>query len=115
PEENYSRDRVSLTIIKQYFAEYEIAQEFIRRMEQEQPKYFNSHCIRLNRMTKFYSMEQMLDGVRYCIETERCNAYELLAYIMYKHGEQIAKKFLPNQQYFNHLTRSKEIRREIDG
>jgi hypothetical protein len=33
PEENYSRDRVSLTIIKQYFAEYEIAQEFIRRME----------------------------------------------------------------------------------
>ena len=26
PEENYSRDRVSLTIIKQYFAEYEIAQ-----------------------------------------------------------------------------------------
>jgi len=35
--------------------------------------------------------------------------------MMYKHGEQIAKKFLPNQQYFNHLTRSKEIRREIDG
>ena len=25
-----------------------------------------------------YSMEQMLDGIRYCIETERCNAYELL-------------------------------------
>ena len=30
-------------------------------------------------------------------------------------GEHIAKKFLPNQQYFNHLARSKEIRREIDG
>ena len=114
-EEKNNRNRVSHALIKQYFAEHEIAQEFIRRMEQEQPKYFNSHCIRLNRMTKFYSMEQMLDGIRYCIETERCNAYELLAYMMYKHGEQIAKKFLPNQQYFNHLTRSKEIRREIDG
>lgn len=114
-EEKNNRNRVSHALIKQYFAEHEIAQEFIRRMEQEQTKYFNSHCIRLNRMTKFYSMEQMLDGIRYCIETERCNAYELLAYIMYKHGEQIAKKFLPNQQYFNHLTRSKEIRREIDG
>jgi len=42
PEENYSRDRVSLTIIKQYFAEYEIAQEFIRRMEQQQPMFFAS-------------------------------------------------------------------------
>jgi hypothetical protein len=114
-EEKNNRNRVSHALIKQYFAEHEITQEFIRRMEQEQPKYFNSHCIRLNRMTKFYSMEQMLDGIRYCIETERCNAYELLAYIMYKHGEQIAKKFLPNQQYFNHLTRSKEISREIDG
>jgi hypothetical protein len=32
-----------------------------------------------------------------------------------QYGEHIAKKFLPNQQYFNHLARSKEIRREIDG
>jgi len=60
-------------------------------------------------------MEQMLDGIRCCIEIERCNVYELLAYIMYKHGEQIVKKFLQNKQYFNHLTRSKEIWREIDG
>jgi len=115
PEENYSRDRVSLTIIKQYFAEYEIAQEFIRRMEQQQPKYFNTHCIRLYRMTKFYTIGQLLDGIEYCIDTERCSAYELLAYLMYQYGEHIAKKFLPNQQYFNHLARSKEIRREIYG
>jgi transposase len=115
PEENYSRDRVSLTIIKQYFAEYEIAQEFIRLMELQQPKYFNSHCIRINRMTKFYTIGQLLDGIEYCIDTERCSAYELLAYLMYQYGEHIAKKFLPNQQYFNHLARSKEIRREIDG
>ncbi len=115
PEENYSRDRVSLTIIKQYFAEYEIAQEFIRLMELQQPKYFNSHCIRINRMTKFYTIGQLLDGIEYCIDTERCSAYELLAYLMYQYGEHIAKKFLPNQQYFNHLARSKEIRREING
>src|SRR5690606_36559663 len=83
PEENYSRDRVSLTIIKQYFAEYEIAQEFIRRMEQQQPKYFNTYCIRLYRMTKFYTIGQLLDGIEYCIDAERCNAYELLAYLMY--------------------------------
>lgn len=108
-------DRVSLTIIKQYFAEYEIAQEFIRRMEQQQPKYFNTHCIRLYRMTRFYTIGQLLDGIEYCIDTERCSAYELLAYLMYQYGEHIAKKFLPNQQYFNHLARSKEIRREIDG
>ena len=69
PEENYRRDRVSLTIIKQYFAEYEIAQEFIRRMEQQQPKYFNTHCIRLYRMTKFYTIGQLLDGIEYCIDT----------------------------------------------
>src|SRR5690606_11546152 len=66
PEENYSRDRVSLTIIKQYFAEYEIAQEFIRRMEQQQPKYFNTHCIRLYRMTKFYTIGQLLEVVSTC-------------------------------------------------
>jgi hypothetical protein len=66
-------------------------------------------------MTKFYEKEQLLDGIRYCIETERCSAYELLAYLMYQYGEHIAKKFLLNQQYFNHLARSKEIRREIDG
>jgi len=70
-------------------------------MEKEKPKYLNSHCIRLNRMTKFYTMEQLLDGISYCIKAERCNAYELLAYLMYQHGEQIAKSFLPNQQYFN--------------
>jgi hypothetical protein len=39
-EEKNNRNRVSHAIIKQYFAEHEIAQEFIRRMEQEQPKYF---------------------------------------------------------------------------
>ncbi|MDD2402257.1 MAG: hypothetical protein PHI90_04340 [Clostridia bacterium] len=42
-------------------------------------------------------MEQLLDGVKYCIETERCNAYELLVYLMYQHGEQIAKKFCKRQ------------------
>lgn len=67
------------------------------------------------RMTKFYTMEQLLGGIGYCIKTGRCNAYELLAYMMYQHGEQIAKKFLPNQQYFNHLKRSKEIRGKING
>jgi len=89
--------------------------EFIQRMEREQPKYFNTHCIRLNRMTKFYTMEQLLEGIQYCIKSNRCNAYELLAYLMYMHGEHIARKFLPTQQYFNHLTRCKEIRGEIDG
>lgn len=115
PEGSGARNRVSHAVIIQYFKEHKIAQEFIQRMEQEQPKYFNAHCIRLNRMTRFYTIEQLLDGIRYCIKTERCNAYELLAYLMYRHGEQIARKFLPNQQYFNHLTRSKEIGSEIDG
>jgi transposase len=108
-------NRVAHSLIKQYFAEHEMAQEFLLQMEKEKPKYFNSHCIRLNRMTKFYTMEQLIDGIRYCIKAERCNAYELLAYLMHQHGEQIAKSFLPNQQYFNHLARSKEIRRKIDG
>jgi len=114
-EESNMENRVSLALIKQYFAGHEIALEFIQRMEREQPKYFNTHCIRLNRMTKFYTMEQLLEGIQYCINNDRCNAYELLAYLMYKHGENIARKFLPTQQYFNHLTRCKEIRSEIDG
>ena len=65
-------------------------------------------------MTKFYTIEQLLDEIKYCINTEHCSAYELLTYLMYQYEEHIAKKFLPDQQYFDHLTRSKEIRREND-
>jgi transposase len=82
-EESNIENRVSLALIKQYFAGHENALEFIQRMEQERPKYFNTHCIRLNRMTKFYTMEQLLEGIQYCIKSNRCNAYELLAYLMY--------------------------------
>ncbi len=92
-----------------------MAQEFLLRLEQEQPKYLYAHCIRLNRMTKFYSVEQLLDGMEFCFKSGHCSAYELAAYLMYRHGPEKAKLFMNNQQYFNHLTRSKEIRREIDG
>ena len=29
-------------------------------------------------LTKFYTIGQLLDGIEYCIDTERCSAYELL-------------------------------------
>lgn len=115
PEKEDVEDRASLAVAKHFFKDYENAQEFLLRLEQEQPKYLYAHCIRLNRMTKFYSMEQLLDGMEFCFKSGHCSAYELAAYLMYRHGPEKAKQFMNNQQYFNHLTRSKEIRREIDG
>ena len=59
-------------------------------------------------MTKFYSNDQVLDGMSHCLNQNCCNASELLAYLMASHGQQIAKKFLSPFDYRDHLTRSKE-------
>ena len=108
-------ERVAPTLARQHFPESETAQAFFDRMKKEQARYYNAHCVRINRMARHYTKAQLLDGIGYCLEKGLCNARELLAYLMARHGADTAKKVLPYQQYYKHLERSREIRREIDG
>jgi len=110
-----TKPKATPELVKHHFANHERVLDFLQRMDQELPKYYVAHCIRIYRMTKFYSNDQLLDGMSYCLNQNCCNASELLAYLMASHGQLIAKKFLSPFDYRDHLTRSKEIWRSING
>ena len=95
-----------------YYADDETALQFLKGMRRQKPRYVYKQCDRLRRMQKFYTDEQIHIGMEHCILVNICTVMELSAYLLYRYGEETARKYLSHRTYKTYLHRALEIKEE---
>ena len=96
----------------EYYADDEIAISFLKSLRKQKPRYVYAQCDRLRRMQKFYTDEQIQIGMAHCNLVGICTIMELSAYLLYRYGEETARKYLIHRSYKTYLKRALEIKEE---
>ena len=89
---------------------YPIAQKFFTSLRKQSPRYVYPQCNRIRRLQKYYSEEQLVGGFEFCVKEDICSVKELCSYLLYRYGEEIAKKYIPVQIYRHYKERADKIR-----
>lgn len=63
-------------------------------MREKKPRYAYGQCRKFISMRKYYTEDQISEAVKYCNAKDKCTMMELSSYLIYKHGEAIAKKYI---------------------
>ena len=99
-----------------YYKDDETAIKFLELMRKQKSRYVYPQCDRLRRMQKYYSDEEIHIGMVHCVNVNICTIMELSSYLLYRYGEEKARKYLCHSSYRHYLERSLEIREsEISG
>lgn len=101
--------------MKMYYQNDETAMTFLKEMRKQKPRYVYPQCERLKRMQHYYTDEEIHVGMSHCVLVGICTIFELSSFLLYRYGEETARKYLTNYSYKTYLRRSREIREEQNG
>ena len=102
------------TIEEVLLAEYkdsDIAVKYLKRQREQKPRYVFAQCRKIGSLKKFYSRSVIINGMKHCVDTDTCTAFELCSWLMMEMGEAIAKKYLPTHTFRHYKDRAEEIRK----
>ena len=100
-------------VIENTYRNDENVKHFIERLNEIQPDYFVKAMRRLVRMLKFYTKDEIYEGILYCLSIKKETIYELSSYLIYKHGRDRGKMYLKTNELNNYARRAKEIAEEL--
>lgn len=98
--------------MKMYYADDDTALAFLKGMRKQQPRYVYKQCERIKRMQKYYTDEQIHIGMEHCNVVNACTVFELSSYLLYRYGEDTARRYLNHRTYKTYLKRAHEIKEE---
>lgn len=102
------------TIEEVLLAEYkdsDIAVKYLKRLREQKPRYVFTQCRKIGSLKKYYSRSVIINGMKHCVDTDTCTAFELCSWLMMEMGEAIAKKYLPTHTFRHYKDRAEEIRK----
>ena len=85
-QEREKVDSVGMTSFKRIFSQYSCYEEFMAEFEKVPLRYRNPHGSRMCMISKTYSEEKTVEAMEYCIKVKRCDAIEVVAYLMASYG-----------------------------
>lgn len=98
--------------LHEYYADDEVAIEFLKELRKQKPRYVYAQCDRIRRMQKYYTEEQIRIGMQHCNLVGICTVMELSSFLLYRFGEETARRYLHHSSYKTYLLRANEIREE---
>lgn len=108
-------ESVGYAVVTKRFAGNENILNFISQIKSKQPRYYLKGCARLWKMTNYYTDTQLTEAAEYCLSVDKPNMAELTAYLVYRHGAEIAKNFVYQSLLFNYKQRANEIKEALNG
>lgn len=106
---------VSIEGVKAMYDNDQIAVKFIDGIEISRPKYASRQCQRLMNISNYYKKENLLEAMQYCIKVNKCSVAELVPYLIYKHGEEQARRFTYLTLFYIYRKRAEVIKEELNG
>ncbi len=114
PFKEETRDEaVSLETLRLMYGENEMAMEYIDRIGTTVKRYRNTHYRWVIKLSRVYTDDQMEEAMEHCVNVDRCTAYELAAYLIYKTGEGTARVKMKDSLFYQCRHRAKEIEEEL--
>ena len=113
--DEYEVDGVGEYVVKRYFKDDINAMKFLDSIEANQKRYFKKSCVKIKRLIRIYSKEEMDEAFTHCVNNGRNTILELIAFLIFKHGEVKGAKALGKSTLGYYLRRSKEIMEELNG
>lgn len=90
----------------------DIRETFMAELEIIVPRYRNAHIKKIAQLVDGYGIEKVEEAMEYCITVQNCTAFELAAFLIYRHGAGIAKRLLDKNFFYSCKTRADGIARE---
>lgn len=106
---------VSASQAEEIYSYSESVTRLIKEIEKGNSRYVDTQLRRLIRIGNYYSEAQIDDGAAYCIRSGNMTVFELSAYLLYRYGETIGRKYLADSQFSNYKKRANKIKEEQDG
>ena len=102
--------------INLFFGDNEIKNKYMDGcLRKGNPSYIVSQNRRLVRMTKYYSKEELLEAMKYCIKADKCSMHELGSYLVYLLGTDRARAYLHHTDFAMFKKRAKIIKEELES
>ena len=93
----------------------DVRETFMAELELAVPRYRNSHLRKISQLVEGYGIERVEEAMEYCIVARNCTAFELGAFLIYKYGAALAKKYMDKNVYYTCKARADGIARERNG
>ena len=111
---NYKPEKsVAITAFQRAFADCPPAAEFLKTLSEQMPRYTVANVIRINAISKRYAYHQILEAFEHCVQTGKCTALEVIAWLVYKYGvSQGGLEELPRTLMLQSKSRALELMEE---
>ena len=111
---NTDIDSYKIAINRFFGKNHTVDKYFENAIRQQNPMYHLKHYRRIDRMTSFYTKEEIIDAMEYCIDNGKCSVFELSSYLVYKLGRERARVYLHDMELSHFTKRAKEIEKEFE-
>lgn len=102
-------------LLNKFFGDNKVYKDFRENtIRQGNPSFIGSQLRRYARMTRYYTKEELLTGMRFCLRNKKCSAYEISSYLIYKYGVERARVYLHDFELSHFKKRALEIREELE-
>lgn len=109
------QEKKELTIEQELLEEYKHnadAVKFLKQMRKQAPRYVFQQCRRLRALQKYYTPEQFDIAFNHCLTIKKCSVAEFIAYLIYRYGDETARKAVSVYSFRHYKERADEIREE---
>ncbi len=65
------------------------------------------------RLAKYCPLDDLEEAMEYCVASQRCNTHELIAFLLYRHGETRLRKVIGNYMYNQCKARARGMEQEV--
>jgi len=108
-------EKSSVLIIKSHFIDDELFERYFEKLKSQEPRYLPKQSIALLRTTRHYTTQQLHEAFVYCLNIGNCRFTQLMAFLIHKHGIEVAKKFLSREKVAHYSKKAKELEVSGDG
>lgn len=89
--------------------------EFVIGMRKQKPRYIYPQCRRFIKLRKIYNEYQLLEGIKYCNKKGIYTIMELSSFLLYKYGDELARKHIQIHVFKHYKQVADKIREEENG
>lgn len=103
---------VSLTSVKRMFSNSKAVCQYVEGIDKHCTRYKTAHYKWILKLAKCCALDELEEAMEHCIAVEQFNSHELIAFLIYRHGEARLKKSLGNYMFYHCKQRAKELEQE---
>jgi len=108
------QELVQVNKIRRKFKDNELFERFFARLKVQTPRYLAKQSMAILKATQHYTTDQLHEAFLHCIKVDVCTFTQIMAFLIAKHGTEIAKTFLSKIKLQHYIKVAKSVEVSCD-